>query len=173
MSKRDEKKHSLNRSQLAKKLQARFSTEPNKLSYAQSLRILEEIFGVAEQEGERDGIIVEHLRQTMDTSSIEKSVQKGKKTKTFRYRDLQYNKVTIPDFGTFKVAFRAARTGSHPSDQKKVDIQETFVVTFGPGKGLREAFRKGAHPDIDKALQHAQKAHNTKDSIRKFKSSKG
>ena len=56
--------------------------------------------------------------------------------------------------------------------QKKVDIQETFVVTFAPGKGLREAFRKGAHPNIDTALQHAQKAHTTKESIRKFKSSK-
>ena len=172
MSARKEKQHSLNRSQLAKKLQERFATDPQKLSYAQSIRILDELFGVAEDDEKRDGIIVEHLRQEMSTSSIEKSVQKDKRTKTFRYTDLRYNKVTIPDFGTFKIAFRAARTGSHPSDQKKVDIQETFVVTFAPGKGLREAFRKGSNHNIDTALEYAQKAHKTKESIRKFKSSK-
>gem|GEM_PF-4555591 len=168
----EEKSHSLNRSQLARKLQERFANDPQKLNLAQAIRVLDELFGVAEHEGERDGIIVEHLRQEMETSSIEKSVQKAKKTKTFRYKDLQYNKVTIPDFGTFKIAFRASRTGSHPSDQKKVEIPETFVVTFNPGKGLKAAFRKGAHSHIDTALQHAEKAHKVKENIRKFKSAK-
>ena len=83
MSARKEKQHSLNRSQLAKKLQERFAADPQKLSYAQSIRILDELFGVAENEEERDGIIVEHLRQEMLTSSIEKSVQKTKRRRRF------------------------------------------------------------------------------------------
>ena len=89
-----------------------------------------------------------------------------------RYKDLLYNKVTIPDFGTFKVAFRAARSGTHPSEQKTVQIDETFVITFHPGKALKQAFKKGSTKGIDAALKTAQKAHKMKENIRAFKSKK-
>ena len=130
--------HSLNKSQIAKKLQDRFSDEPHKMSMSFAARILDELFLVAQDETERDGIIVEQLRQNMNTYNIEKTVEKSGATETFHYKDLLFNKVTIPDFGTFKVAFRASREGTHPSEQKTVHIDETFVVTFHPGKALKQ-----------------------------------
>jgi nucleoid DNA-binding protein len=167
---KQEKGHSLNKSQLAKKLQERFVHDTQKMSLARATHIIDELFGIAEENEERDGIFVEQLRQEMRTSSIEKIVQKRNNTKTFRYKDLIYNKVTIPGFGTFKVAFRASREGKHPSEQKKVQIEETFVVTFNPGKALKAAFKKGVSTHIDSALRLAEKAHQTKESIRIFKS---
>ena len=164
--------HSLNKSQLAKKLQERFASDSQKMTLAYATRILDELFHVAEEEGERDGIFVEQLRQEMHANSIEKTIQKNKQNKTFRYQDLIYNKLTIPSFGTFKVAFRAAREGTHPSEQTNVQIDETFVVTFHAGKALKAAFRKGTSLSIDRALTCAQKAHKTKEEIRTFKSKK-
>ena len=169
MSKR-ELRHSLNKSQIAKKLQERFSDEPQKMSMSLASRILDELFLVAQGEGEQDGIIVEQLRQDMDQYTMDKVIEKSEKTKSFRYKDVLYNKVTIPDFGTFKVAFRAARAGTHPSEQKTVNIDETFVVTFHPGKALKQAFKKGSSKGIDAALKTAQKAHKMKETIRAFKS---
>lgn len=171
MSKK-ELRHSLNKSQIAKKLQERFSDEPHKMSVSFASRILDELFLVAQEEDERDGIIVEQLRQNMEHYTIDKVIEKSEKTKSFRYKDLLYNKVTIPDFGTFKIAFRAARKGTHPSDQKTVKIDETFVVTFHPGKALKQAFKKGSAKGIDAALKTAQKAHKMKENIRTFKSQK-
>lgn len=171
MSKK-ELRHSLNKSQIAKKLQERFSDEPQKMSMSFASRILDELFLVAQGEEERDGIIVEHLRQDMEQYTTDKMIEKSEKTKIFRYKDVLYNKVTIPDFGTFKVVFRAARKGTHPSDQKTVTIDETFVVTFHPGKALKLAFKKGSSKGIDAALKTAQKAHKMKETIRTFKAKK-
>ena len=164
--------HSLNKSQIAKKLQDRFSDDPQHMSLSFASRILDELFLVAQEEGEIDGIIVDQLRQQMETYTIDKVIEKTEKTKSFRYKDLLYNKVTIPDFGTFKIAFRASREGTHPSRQESVHIDETFVVTFHPGKALKAVFKKGASKGIDASLQYAQKAHAMKESIRKFKSKK-
>ena len=164
--------HSLNKSQIAKKLQERFSEESHKMSMSFASRILDELFLVAQDEGERDGIIVEQLRQEMEKYTIDKVIERPEKTKSFRYKDLLYNKVTIPDFGTFKVAFRAARSGTHPSEQKTVQIDETFVITFHPGKALKQVFKKGSSKGVDAALKTAQKAHKMKESIRVFKSKK-
>lgn len=169
MSKK-ELRHSLNKSQIAKKLQERFSEEPQKMSMTFASRILDELFLVAQDEDERDGIIVEQLRQNMEQYTINKVIEKPEKNKSFRYKDLLYNKVTIPDFGTFKVAFRAAREGVHPSAQKTVQIDETFVITFHPGKALKLAFKKGSSKGVDAALKTAQKAHKMKENIRAFKS---
>ena len=124
-----ELRHSLNKSQIAKKLQERFSDEPHKMTMTFASRILDELFLVAQDEGERDGIIVEQLRQDMEKYTIDKVIERSEKTKSFRYKDLLYNKVTIPDFGTFKVAFRAARSGTHPSEQKTVQIDAVKAKT--------------------------------------------
>lgn len=48
------------------------------------------------------------------------------------------NKVTIPGFGTFQVKARKARTGTHPSTQKAIQIPAKDHVVFKPGKTLRE-----------------------------------
>jgi len=48
------------------------------------------------------------------------------------------NKVTIPGFGTFVVKTRAARVGTHPASQKKIQIPAKQHVVFKPGKTLRE-----------------------------------
>ena len=47
-------------------------------------------------------------------------------------------KVTIPGFGTFQVKTRAARTGTHPSSGKPINIPSRSHVVFKPGKTLRE-----------------------------------
>lgn len=164
--------HSLNKSQIAKKLQERFADEPQHMSLGFATRILDELFLVAQEKGEKDGIIVEQLRKKMETYTIDKVIEKPEKTKSFRYKELLYNKVTIPDFGTFKIAFRASREGVHPSHQRMVHIDETFVVTFHPGKALKAIFKKGAGTGIDIALAHGQKAHRVKETIRAFKSKK-
>jgi nucleoid DNA-binding protein len=55
------------------------------------------------------------------------------------------NKVTLPGFGTFSVAYRQARQGRHPSKKDAsgkalvIDIPETYVITFRAGKALKTA----------------------------------
>ena len=172
MHETDKNPHSLNKSKLAKKLQERFADDKQKMSLAYATRIVDAIFAVASNEKEQDGILAEHLRKAMDTVSVEKEIQKGKRKKIFRYKDLVYNKVTIPSFGTFRISFRAARTGIHPKDQEEVSISESFIVNFQPGKALKTAFRKGFSKGLDDALQKAKKAHMKKEEIRSYKSKK-
>ena len=172
MSEVDKNPHSLNKSKIAKKLQERFADDKQKMSLAYSSRIVDAIFGVASDEDEEDGILAEHLRKSMESIAIEKEVQKGGSKKVFKYRDLIYNKVTIPSFGTFRISFRAARKGVHPKDQERVDIAESFVISFQPGKALKSAFRKGVSKRIDDALRKAKKAHAKKEEIRQYKSKK-
>jgi DNA-binding protein HU-beta len=51
-------------------------------------------------------------------------------------------KVTIPGFGTFAVKKRAARTGTNPATQKKINIVAKSYAYFKPGKTLRERVAK-------------------------------
>lgn len=46
--------------------------------------------------------------------------------------------VRIPDFGTFKVAERAAREGRNPATGKTIKIPATKVPKFSPSKGLKD-----------------------------------
>jgi DNA-binding protein HU-beta len=46
--------------------------------------------------------------------------------------------VRIPDFGTFKVAKRAAREGRNPSTGKAIKIPAAIVPKFQPAKGLKD-----------------------------------
>ena len=58
------------------------------------------------------------------------------------------NKVTLPGFGTFTVAYRRPRKGRHPRRKDEsgnpavIDIPETYVVTFRSGKALKNAVAK-------------------------------
>ena len=58
------------------------------------------------------------------------------------------NKVTLPGFGTFAVAYRRPRKGRHPSRKDEsgnpavIHIPETHVVTFRSGKALKNAVAK-------------------------------
>ena len=51
-------------------------------------------------------------------------------------------KVTIPGFGTFAVKKRAARTGTNPANQAKINIAAKSYAYFKPGKTLRERVAK-------------------------------
>lgn len=49
--------------------------------------------------------------------------------------------VTIPSFGTFSVAERAARKGRNPRTGEAVEIPAKKVVVFKPGKVLKETIQ--------------------------------
>jgi len=53
----------------------------------------------------------------------------------------QGDKVTIPGFGTFSVAERAARTGRNPKTLEEIKIPAKKVPKFKAGKGLKEAVK--------------------------------
>ena len=47
-------------------------------------------------------------------------------------------KVQLVGFGTFEVRKRAARKGRNPATGKEINIPETKVPAFKPGKALKE-----------------------------------
>ena len=47
--------------------------------------------------------------------------------------------VVLPGFGTFSRKHRNARKGINPQTREAVDIPETYVPSFKPGKTLKEA----------------------------------
>ncbi len=47
--------------------------------------------------------------------------------------------VTFTGFGSFKVNTRAARKGRNPRTREEIDIPESKVVKFTPGKTLKDA----------------------------------
>jgi DNA-binding protein HU-beta len=49
------------------------------------------------------------------------------------------SQVAIPGFGRFKTKTRPARKGRNPRTGAEIDIPERQVVTFSPGRGLRDA----------------------------------
>lgn len=48
------------------------------------------------------------------------------------------DEVRIPDFGTFKVAKRKARTGHNPATGAEIKIPASKVPKFTPSKGLKD-----------------------------------
>lgn len=46
-------------------------------------------------------------------------------------------KITLTNFGSFKVKEQSARTGRNPQSGEKITISARRVVKFSPGKGLR------------------------------------
>lgn len=60
---------------------------------------------------------------------VAKSLKKGKN-------------VTLIGFGTFKVSTRKAREGRNPRTGAKIKIAARKVVSFTPGKGLKETVNK-------------------------------
>lgn len=51
------------------------------------------------------------------------------------------DKVTLPGFGTFMVAQRAARKGRNPRTGQEIKIPSAKVPKFKVGKNLREAVK--------------------------------
>lgn len=51
------------------------------------------------------------------------------------------DKVTLPGFGTFMVAQRAARKGRNPRTGQEIQIPSAKVPKFKVGKNLREAVK--------------------------------
>ena len=49
------------------------------------------------------------------------------------------NDISIPGFGSFKVARRAARQGINPKTGEKIQIKAANVARFKAGKGLKDA----------------------------------
>jgi len=50
-------------------------------------------------------------------------------------------KVTLVDFGSFRIMDRKARKGVNPQTRQTITIPSKKVPKFRPGKGLREAVR--------------------------------
>lgn len=47
--------------------------------------------------------------------------------------------VALPNFGTFTVSKRPARSGRNPRTGAMIDIKEAKIPKFRPGKGLKDA----------------------------------
>ena len=52
------------------------------------------------------------------------------------------DKVSLLGFGTFEVRTRAARTGRNPATGEAIEIAESKVPAFKPGKALKDAVDK-------------------------------
>ena len=50
--------------------------------------------------------------------------------------------VQLAGFGTFEVRTRAARTGKNPRTGEALEIAESKVPAFKPGKGMKDAVAK-------------------------------
>ncbi|MGC2310088.1 MAG: HU family DNA-binding protein [Candidatus Babeliaceae bacterium] len=51
------------------------------------------------------------------------------------------DKLQWSGFGTFTVACRPARKGINPATKERIDLPETRVAKFKPGKNLKEMVR--------------------------------
>lgn len=49
------------------------------------------------------------------------------------------DEVSIANFGSFKVKMRSARKGRNPRTGEEMDIPAKNVISFSPGKNLRES----------------------------------
>jgi DNA-binding protein HU-beta len=47
--------------------------------------------------------------------------------------------VSLVGFGTFKVGYRAARTGRNPQTGKAIKIKAAKIPKFKPGKALKDS----------------------------------
>lgn len=50
-------------------------------------------------------------------------------------------KVSLTGFGTFWISRRPARKGINPATKQRIDLPETVVPRFKPGKNLRDVVR--------------------------------
>lgn len=57
--------------------------------------------------------------------------------------------VSLVGFGTFSVKHRAARTGRNPKTGKMIEIPETYVANFKPGKVLKDSVSSAALADSE------------------------
>jgi len=53
------------------------------------------------------------------------------------------SKVSVAGFGTWNARMRAARTGTDPQTQKRIDIPERRYPAFRAGKNLKQRVAKG------------------------------
>lgn len=85
--------------------------------------------------------IIDHMAQCAGISKAEASraLQAFLDCVTDALRKGQ--KVTIQGFGTFAVTQRKARVGRDPKTGSPIQIPETRVPRFTPGKALRQAVR--------------------------------
>ncbi len=51
-------------------------------------------------------------------------------------------RLSIPGFGKFSTQKRAARKGRNPRTGAEIDVPERTVITFSPGKGLRDTLQE-------------------------------
>ena len=62
----------------------------------------------------------------------------------------------LRDFGVFEVKTRASRIGRNPRTGDQVPVPERKVVTFRPGKKMKELVTKGKLPPQDSGNDHAR-----------------
>ncbi len=69
--------------------------------------------------------------------------------------------VSIPGFGKFRSKERAARKGRNPQTGKEIDIPASTVVSFNPGKGLRDTIggkkKSAAKPTVARTKKKASR----------------
>ena len=63
-------------------------------------------------------------------------------TETVQETLAQNDKVQLVGFGTFEVRKRSARTGTKPGTGEKINIPESYVPAFKPGKNFKERVNK-------------------------------
>ncbi len=59
----------------------------------------------------------------------------------------------LRDFGVFEVKTRAARIGRNPRTSEQVPVPERRVVTFRPGKKMKELVSGGESPESEDSPQ--------------------
>jgi len=57
------------------------------------------------------------------------------------------DKVTLVGFGSFEKRYRKAREGRNPKTRSKMQIPETHVPAFAPGKQFKDYVAGGIGPD--------------------------
>lgn len=86
--------------------------------------LIDQISEKAEMSKAAAGRVFDAIFDT-STGAIAEAVQAGKHVK-------------IPGFGKFSTRRRAARKGRNPRTGAPIEIPEATVITFSPGKGLKE-----------------------------------
>jgi len=105
------------------------------------------IDSVAEKAGTTKAAAGRMLEAIFDSAggAISEAVQKGRE-------------VSIPGFGKFRSKVRKARRGRNPRTGAEIEIPETTVIAFSPGKGLRDALGEKSGGGARKAAGGTRKA---------------
>ena len=96
------------------------------------------VIRVANELGMTQSDVSKIIEGTFD--AISRSLAKGKRWE-------------LRDFGVFEVKTRASRVGRNPRTGDEVPVPERSVVTFRPGKKMKERVLLGA--DVQDSLDHA------------------